>query len=91
MGQIVLGMTKEEVVRALGKPTEVSSEGVVYKSKKTGNYLKIHLTGDKVIQVDFTSKDFKTDDDLHTGNFRERGMLPFLTRGKHRSARITVR
>ena len=71
VGQIVLGMTKEEVVRALGKPTSVSSEGVVYKSKKTGNYLKIHLAGDKAIQVDFTSKDFKTEDGIHTGNFRE--------------------
>src|SRR5262245_20747876 len=41
------------------------------RSPKTGNTLVAHFQHNRLVQIDFTSKDFYTEAGIHTGNFRD--------------------
>lgn len=69
VGNFSLGMSKEDVLQVAPKPQEDAGNRLVYKNQKTGNILIIHFQNDKSVQIDFTSKDFGTEEGIHTGNF----------------------
>jgi clan AA aspartic protease (TIGR02281 family) len=71
IGSFALGMTKEDMLRIAPKPHENVPDRLVYKNQKTGNILIAHFENNKIVQMDFTSKDFYTAEGIHPGNFRE--------------------
>jgi len=71
VGNFSLGMTKEEVLKITPKPQENTPQRLVYRSKKTGSVLRAHFEKNRLVQIDFTSKDFSTEAGIHTGNFRD--------------------
>ena len=78
VGNFSLGMTREEILKIAPKPQETFPDRLVYKSRKTGNYLVMHLQNNKTVQIDFTSKDFYTGEGIHTGNFWDEQYAPLF-------------
>ena len=78
VGNFSLGMTWEAILKIAPKPQETFPDRLVYKSRKTGNSLVMHLQNNKMVQIDFTSKDFYTGEGIHTGNFWDEQYAPFF-------------
>ncbi|MDQ0885861.1 hypothetical protein QFZ81_000949 [Paenibacillus sp. V4I9] len=67
VGKISLGMTKDDVIKLLGNPTNTLDNQLIYKSTK--NFLSLYLKSSVVKQIEFTSPSFSTKDGVNTGNF----------------------
>ena len=78
VGNFSLGMTREAILKLAPKPQESFPDRLVYKSRKTGNSLVMHVQNNKTIQIDFTSKDFYTGEGIHTGNFGDEQYAPLF-------------
>lgn len=71
VGKFSLGMRREDMLKIAPKPQENTPNRLVYKNKKTGNILIAHFEKDKIVQIDFTSKNFYTAEGIHVGNFQD--------------------
>src|SRR5262245_21973410 len=78
VGNFSLGMTREAILKIAPKPQEIFPDRLVYKSRKTGNSLVMHVQNNKTVQIDFTSKDFYTGEGIHTGNFGDEQYAPLF-------------
>jgi len=78
VGNFSLGMTREAILKIAPKPQETFPDRLVYKSRKTGNSLVMHVQNNKTVQIDFTSKDFYTGEGIHTGNFGDEQYAPLF-------------
>ena len=78
VGNFSLGMTREAILKIAPKPQETLPDRLVYKSRKTGNSLVMHVQNNKTVQIDFTSKDFYTGEGIHTGNFWDEQYAPLF-------------
>src|SRR5437773_1069635 len=67
VGSFVLGMTKEDLLKIAPKPKENVPDRLVYTNQKTGNILIAHFQNNRMVQMDFTSKDFYTAEGIHPG------------------------
>src|SRR5262245_11475524 len=78
VGNFSLGMTREAILKIAPKPQETFPDRLIYKSRKTGNSLVMHVQNNKTVQIDFTSKDFYTGEGIHTGNFWDEQYAPLF-------------
>ena len=69
IGKIALGMTGEEVVKRLGKPTSSDEYDMTYKSPK--NYISLSLKENVVKQIEFTSSAFSTAEGINLSNYED--------------------
>jgi hypothetical protein len=58
IGRTKLGMTRDDLIKRLGKPTEENEEMMTYKSKN--NYVSLYLDNGVIVQIEFTSPSFRT-------------------------------
>ncbi|WP_239615519.1 hypothetical protein [Cohnella mopanensis] len=69
VGKISLGMSKKEVTKLLGKPSEADESQMTYKSAK--NSITLELDNNVVRQIEFTSSSFSTAEGINLSNFQQ--------------------
>lgn len=76
IGKISLGMTQDEVIRRLGKPTSSEENQMMYQSSE--HDITLYMKDQVVRQVAFSSPAFSTAEGVDIGNFADYG--DFFTR-----------
>ncbi|MEI7638327.1 MAG: hypothetical protein WCJ37_13545 [Syntrophus sp. (in: bacteria)] len=69
VGKMRIGMSKMEVLKLLGKPTDQDKTFLLYKAKRNDDTLKIYLSNSRVAQIEFKSAYFRTADGISTANY----------------------
>ncbi|MGG4393724.1 hypothetical protein ABEX25_05345 [Paenibacillus thiaminolyticus] len=78
LGKISLGMTQDEVIQQLGKPTAEEENRMIYQSSE--HEIILYVKEQTVRQIAFSSPAFSTAERVNTGNFADYG--DFFTRSE---------
>lgn len=69
VGRTKLGMTGDEILKMLGKPTDSSPDVLIYRSQDRRNFLALHLKNNILEDVAFSSPAFCTEDGINVKSF----------------------
>ncbi|WP_127531030.1 outer membrane protein assembly factor BamE domain-containing protein [Paenibacillus kobensis] len=69
VGKVKIGMTKEDVNRILGKPSREDEIGWIYSSTDRKRFIQVKYYENQVVQIDFNSSSFMTEDLIGIGTF----------------------
>ncbi len=71
LGNTKIGESKAEVLKRLGKPSQIDEDCFRYHSKDKKQYVEIHFNKGKVEEIKFTSSSFDTIEGINIKNFSE--------------------
>jgi hypothetical protein len=71
VGKVRLGMSPEQVKSALGEPQTKTAESWEYHPQGAKDLLRVLFAKQVVVQIEFTSHDYHTEDQIDVRNYRK--------------------
>lgn len=71
IGRTMIGTSKDDVVKRLGKPGDVQGDSYIYRTADKKYFLLIHFHGDTIAEIVFSSPVFSTAELINLATFRK--------------------